>query len=94
MTMSEQPKKMTVPKQPKTNSAKAAKPAEPSVNYQQLTTELDSIMAELQRQDLDVDAALKHYQRGLELVEQLERYLKTAENQVTELKTKFNTDNI
>ena len=58
--------------------------------YQSLKNELDTIMAELQRDDLDVDLALQHYKRGLELVKQLEQYLKTAENQikVTELKVK------
>ena len=64
-----------------------AKPAKPT--YETLKTELDSLMLELQREDLDVDSALKHYQRGLELVQQLEDYLQTAENQVRELKAKF-----
>ena len=48
------------------------------------------MMTELQREDLDVDAALRHYQRGLELVQQLQQYLETAENKVVELKVKFN----
>jgi exodeoxyribonuclease VII small subunit len=46
-------------------------------------------MAELQCEDLDVDEALIQYQRGLELVQQLEHYLSVAENTVTELKAKF-----
>lgn len=62
-----------------------AKPA-----YGELTTELEAIMAELQREDLDIDDALKYYQRGLELVQQLEAYLDGAENNVQQLKTKFN----
>jgi len=60
--------------------------------YQQLSDELETIMLELQREDLDIDAALVHYQRGLELIGQLETYLKTAENKVTELKAKFSRD--
>ncbi|HTB48916.1 MAG TPA: exodeoxyribonuclease VII small subunit [Verrucomicrobiae bacterium] len=64
-----------------------AKPASPT--YEALKTELDTVMAELQREDLDVDTALQQYQRGLELVQQLEAYLKTAENKVRELKAKF-----
>jgi exodeoxyribonuclease VII small subunit len=64
--------------------------SKPTIDYQALQAELDSVMAELQREDLDVDTALKHYQRGLELVEQLQKYLETAENKVTELKAKFN----
>jgi exodeoxyribonuclease VII small subunit len=61
-------------------------PKQPAPTYETLKTELDTIMAELQREDLDVDEALKHYQRGLELIRQLEQYLAKAENKVTELK--------
>jgi len=63
-------------------------PKQPAPTYEALKTELDTILSELQREDLDVDTALKHYQRGLELVRQLEKYLAKAENQVTELKAK------
>jgi len=47
-------------------------------------------MSKLQAEDLDVDEALKLYERGLELVKQLDNYLKTAENTVLELKARFN----
>lgn len=66
------------------------KSAKPSIDYQALQTELDNVMSELKREDLDVDTALKHYQRGLELAERLQKYLETAENKVTELKARFN----
>lgn len=56
--------------------------------YQSLKAELDKLMDELQREDLDVDAALQAYKRGLELVRQLETHLKNSENQVIELKAK------
>jgi exodeoxyribonuclease VII small subunit len=59
-----------------------------STSYEALNHELETILADLQRDDLDIDQALRHYQRGLELVKQLEKYLKTAENKVTELKAK------
>jgi exodeoxyribonuclease VII small subunit len=59
------------------------------VNYQELKSELDQIMLSLQEEDLDVDKALEHYQRGLELVQQLETYLKDAENKIIEIKAKF-----
>ena len=57
--------------------------------YEVLQTELDAVMLALQQEDLDVDKALEHYRRGLELVKELEDYLKTAENSVKELKAKF-----
>jgi exodeoxyribonuclease VII small subunit len=60
-------------------------------NYEQLRAELDSIVAELQRDDLDVDKALEYYRRGLELVKQLEKYLKTAENKVRDIKSNFDS---
>jgi len=66
----------------KSNRSKANK-SQPA--YEALQAELDQLMAELQREDLDVDTALRHYQRGLELIEQLQDYLKTAENRLTEL---------
>ena len=58
-------------------------------SYQTLKAELDTVLSELQREDLDVDQALKHYQQGLELVKQLENYLQGAENQVKQLKAGF-----
>ncbi len=54
-------------------------------SYQELKTELDDIMAELSREDLDIDKALEYYKRGITLVKQLETYLKTAENKIQEL---------
>ena len=57
-------------------------------SYQELKAELDGIMLELQNDQLDVDAALKYYERGLQLVVQLEDYLKKAENRVRQLKSK------
>lgn len=56
------------------------------LNYQTLKDELDEILTDLQRDDLDVDAALQKYRRGLELVKELEAYLKTAENTINELR--------
>ena len=63
--------------------------AKPTKNYEELKNELDSLMLELQREDIGVDQALEHYRRGLELVKQIEVYLKTAENKITELKANF-----
>ena len=59
------------------------------MNYQDMSAELDIIMVELQQGDLDVDAAMQKYERGLELVTALEKYLKTAENKVSKLKAQF-----
>lgn len=58
-------------------------------SYQALASELDDILAELRQSDLDVDVAVKKYERGLELIKELETYLEGAENRVNQLKTKF-----
>lgn len=62
------------------------------LDYQKLQQELETILDNLQRDDIDVDHAMQQYARGLEIVKQLETYLKTAENTVTELKAKFSQD--
>ncbi len=67
-----------------------AKSTQPT--YEQLKAELDEVMSALQQDDLDVDKALAYYQQGLELVQALENYLKTAENKVVELQSKFKID--
>ncbi len=60
-------------------------------NYQTLKTELDTILQQLQREDLDVDQALEHYQKGLELIKELESYLQATDNKLKELKATFST---
>lgn len=57
--------------------------------YNELEAELQEIITWFEGDNFDVDEAVKKYQRGLELVQQLEKYLATAENQVRELKAKF-----
>jgi exodeoxyribonuclease VII small subunit len=54
--------------------------------YRELQDKLDTVLAELQAEDVDVDTALAKYQEGLKLVEQLEVRLKLAQNSVRELK--------
>jgi exonuclease VII small subunit len=67
----------------------AAKPTKK--NYQDLETELQDILNWFEGDTFDVDEAVRKYRRGLELITELETYLGTAENNVRELKAKFNT---
>lgn len=55
-------------------------------DYQTLSTELDDVLAKLQNPDIQVDEAVKLYERGLMLVAQLEKHLKQAENKLTKIK--------
>jgi exodeoxyribonuclease VII small subunit len=63
--------------------------AKQAASYRELNMELESILQQLQREDLDIDEALKAYERGLQLIKQLEGYLKTAQNKVVELQSNF-----
>jgi exodeoxyribonuclease VII small subunit len=66
-----------------------AKSKPDNIDYKDLKLELDNLLSELQRDDLDIDEALKVYARGQEIIKVLEDYLKNAENSVTELKAKY-----
>lgn len=55
-------------------------------SYQLLKDQLDSIVSKLQEDDLDIDEAMKLHEQGMELVDELEKYLKTAENKITKAK--------
>lgn len=55
------------------------------VNYRALSDELETIVLALQQDDIDVDVAMQKYERGLELITELEKYLKTAENKIEKL---------
>ena len=59
------------------------------INYRELSAELDTILAQLQTDDFDIDEALKLYERGIEISKQLETYLKSAQNTVSKIKDNF-----
>lgn len=63
-----------------------------TIDYAALQSELDTIVAAMQREDADIDASLRDYARGLVIIKQLEDYLQTAENTVTELKASLIKD--
>lgn len=58
---------------------------EDKLTYQQLSANLDHVLARLQESDIDVDQALKLYEEGLRLAKQCEARLKQAENKLTKL---------
>ncbi len=43
--------------------------------YQQLKNELDSIISQLQDEQLDIDSSLELYDQGQKVISQLEKYL-------------------
>lgn len=60
--------------------------AEVKKTYRELMEELDEVMQALQADDIDVDAAIAHYEKGIALTKQIETYLTKAENKLTELR--------
>lgn len=54
--------------------------------YQQLQTELDAVMSQLQDDKLAVDESLELYEHATTLIEELRRKLKTAENKLNKIK--------
>jgi exodeoxyribonuclease VII small subunit len=56
-------------------------------SYNQMKAELDIIMQKLQDDSLDIDEALKLYEKGHILVESMEKYLEKAQNTIKKIKT-------
>lgn len=54
-------------------------------DYQALSLELDDVLAALQRPGIQVDEAVKLYEKGLKLIAQLEKHLDEAENTIQRL---------
>ena len=57
--------------------------------YNELMQELQVLLGDMQAEDLDVDEALRKYERGQILISELEKYLKVAENQIKQHKLKL-----
>lgn len=56
------------------------------INYRELSSELDTILGRLQTEELDIDDAMKKYERGVAIVAELEAYLQQAENKIVKIK--------
>jgi exodeoxyribonuclease VII small subunit len=56
-------------------------------DYRKLNQELEQVLEQLESDQLDIEAAIKQYQRGMELVDQLQKHLKTAKNSVKKVQT-------
>jgi len=61
-------------------------------DYQAKNDQLEKIITEMQDPSADIDKSIKNYESGLQLIKELEAYLVTAENNILELKAKFNKD--
>jgi exodeoxyribonuclease VII small subunit len=64
--------------------AKSAKSAS-APDFEKALAELEEIVATLEKGDLSLDAALKHFERGIALTRQCQASLKEAELKVEKL---------
>jgi exodeoxyribonuclease VII small subunit len=55
-------------------------------DYKSMQNELNQILDDLQTGDIDVDEAIKKYDRGQVLIRDITEYLKTAKNKITKIK--------
>lgn len=55
-------------------------------DYSDLSIELGGILAKLQQPGIQVDEAIKLYEEGIKLINQLETHLEKAENKIEQLK--------
>lgn len=56
-------------------------------DYQAKSQELDSIIANLQDPDANIDEAIKNYEIGKKLIKEIEEYLTNAENKIKKIKS-------
>lgn len=59
-------------------------------NYRQLSEELSELLDWFDSEDVDLDEALTKYEQAMKLIEQMENYLKTAENKIRKISASFN----
>jgi len=57
-------------------------------SYKSLNAELEVIIEDLQSNNLDIDRVLTQYERGVNIIDELEKYLNQAENRLTKVKPK------
>lgn len=58
-----------------------------SKTYNQLQKELDQLMTKLQDDELDIDEAVNTYQAATAIIADMQKYLKTAKNKLSKVKT-------
>lgn len=61
--------------------------------YKAMATELDRLMEELQSDELDIDEAVKVYEKARKLIGTMEAHLDGAETKITKLKANLDSSN-
>lgn len=63
--------------------------SESKKSYKELNEELAEIMAWFESEQVDLDQAVAKYEQANKLLAEMESYLKTAENKIKKIATKF-----
>ncbi len=71
----------------------AAKSPSTKKDYQTLNAELESVLVELQQPDVQVDDAVKLYEKGMKLVQELETFVAQAENKLIKVQLQMGAAN-
>lgn len=58
-------------------------------SYRQLSDELAELLSWFESDDLDLDQAISKYEQAMEVITEMEKYLKTAENKIQKISLKF-----
>jgi exodeoxyribonuclease VII small subunit len=58
-------------------------------SYQQLNDELASLIDWFEGESVNLDEAAEKYQQAVEVIAQMEDYLKTTENKIKKISAKF-----
>jgi len=56
-------------------------------SYKQLQEELEDLLARLDNDELDVDAAIETYEKATKIIAALQLHLKKAENKLSKVKS-------
>lgn len=65
---------------------------EEKFNFTKAYQEVEEINNWFQDEDIDLDEALKKFQRGMDLIEKCKERLKNAENKFEEIKKKYSVE--
>lgn len=60
--------------------------------YQELSSELDNVLATLQQPDIAVDEAVKLYEQGMKLAAELEKHIAKAENTLQKVRLQLSEE--
>lgn len=63
-----------------------------SKTYQDLSSELDNVLAKLQQPDIAVDEAVKLYEQGIKLAAELEKHITKAENTLQKVRLQLSEE--